>query len=185
MLDPLASKHLFIFIILWWFVVLLSQVWIAIFWDTLYDFMFDNCQLNWSRYHQFICFVSTFRDVTVSSLHFVVTHEMSSLLVTIKMKWGHLRSSTNVLWILLKHFVWIVIWYDMTRYLAHVSPMRQYVAPFARSYGWRKFTSCPGQRQGKLPKKHHQPSWNISKHLDTVLCFYYLSFRCKPCFVFV
>ena len=125
-------------------------------------------------------FCQHFRDVTVSSLHFVVTHEMSSLLVTIKMKRGHLRSSTNVLWILLKHFFLNcdMVWYDMIS--CPCKPHAATCSTVCEVLQVKKIHILPRRASGKAAKKHHQSSWNIltpfcvfiSCHLDTNLVFF-------------
>ena len=151
--------------------------------QSLYDFMFDNCQLNWSRYHQFICFVSIL-GMSLCPAYILLWHMRCHHFLS-QLRWSEviydrLRTSSEFFWNI---FFWIVIWYDMTWYLAHVSPMRQHVAPLytvCKVLQVKKIHILPRRASGKAAKKHHQSSWNIltpfcvfiSCHLDTNLVFF-------------
>ena len=84
--------------------------------------------------------------------------------------------STNVPWIIWYMLNYVdIFWYDMI-VLNIFEPAWQHAAPFARSFGWRNFTSCPGECRRMSQKA---AIWNILEHLSSFLVFILESFRFK------
>ena len=84
--------------------------------------------------------------------------------------------STNVPWIIWYMLNYVdIFWYDMI-FLTIFEPAWQHAAPFARSFGWRNFTSCPGECRRMSQKA---AIWNILEHLSSFLVFILESFRFK------